>query len=63
MDEDKKKNKPLNPEELGQLDNYTHLLRHNIMMFYDMGANNVLQIPFTHNEEEWVIRIEKKGKE
>lgn len=59
---DKNKNKPLTDEEASKLDGYKHLLRQNIMMFYDMGATDVLQIPFKHEEEEWVIRIEKKDK-
>lgn len=60
-EEDKKNNIPLNRDDRQILDDNKHLLTGMIMLFYQMGCQKVLELPFTHNGEKFKVRVEKEN--
>jgi hypothetical protein len=57
---DRKFNIPLSEKEREILEKYEPLFINMLILFYEMGCKKVWEIPFTHNNENYKIRIEKE---
>jgi hypothetical protein len=60
MASDKKFNIPLSDREKEILEKYEPQFINMLILFSEMGCRKVLEIPFTHNNEKYKIRIEKE---
>lgn len=59
-EEDKKRNIPLDQSEEQILEDNKHLLKGIIMLFYQLGCQKVLEIPFEQAGDKFRVRVEKE---
>jgi uncharacterized protein YkuJ len=57
--QDKQNHVPLNEDELQLLARYEGQFIKMVMLLYEMGCKKVLEVPFSHNGENFKLRIEK----
>lgn len=56
---DKKLNIFLNQDEAKIINEYKHHFMRMIMLFYELNCKQVLEIPFTQDDQKFKVRIEK----
>lgn len=58
-DKDKKLNTSLNQNEAEIISEYKHHFMKMIMLFYQLDCKQVLEVPFTQDDQKFKVRIEK----